>query len=122
MVRRRSTAAGSVLAAVAVCAATLFTMGMGNKPATVDIARFSEDVQRDLPTGSSVSDVVRFLEARGLPHTGLNAPEEAIYSVVRVLNASKPGSALARVQLQFWFTQNGKLATFAVREYDASLN
>ena len=117
--RRRVMAAGSV---VAVCAAALFSLGMGAKPPTVNLDTFGEEVAQSLPQGASIDQVVKFLDAHRLPHTGLKSPEQEIVSVVRVMRFSKPGSAVARAELQFWFTQDGKLAKYAVREYDASLN
>ena len=105
-----------------VCASVIFTMGMGAKPPSINIAAIKAEVEEELPKGAPVSDVVKFLEARNLPHTGLQSPEHAIYSVVQIRRSAEAGSAGARAELQFWFTPDGKFIHFFVREYDPSLN
>ena len=107
---------------VAACASLIFGAGMGSAPPSVDVAALRADIDRELPTGTAVSRVIDFLDARHLPHSGLVTPDQAIYSRVLLSQPGQTGWATSDAQLQFWFTPDGKLVHFTVREYDTRLD
>ena len=101
-------------------AAWLVLTGMGariravtapNTPPRIETLR--PIIERELPRGSTVAQVLAFLKIWGVEHTGLVEPEEAIYAEL----AHTPDTLLTteRVQLQFWF-HNGLLVEVNVRE------
>ena len=106
----------------AVCASWVFTLGMGAKPPSLNIPAFSAEVENDLPKGSSVGDVVKFLDAHDLKHSALISPQHVIYAIVQVKKSADPSTSPARAELQFWFSPDGRFIHFVVRDYDPSLN
>lgn len=115
MMRGRFRVAGGVLA---VCAAALI-VGMGAAPPTIDFPMLQEEIQRELPAGTSVDQVLAFLDAYHLKHSGLVSPMQVIYAVVHARQPIGKGWTTGdAVELQFWFGLDNRLVNVAVREYD----
>jgi hypothetical protein len=97
--------------------AWLMVVGAGMMPErknTMSVKDLDDRVKEELHTGMKHTDVIAFLEAGKINHSGYVRPDNAIYVL---LHNCPPGSEVKEhIQFQFWFNGKDELITYNVRE------
>jgi len=71
-------------------------------------------IQQELPVGSDVTQVVQYLETKGIEHSSYMQSERTILGIVRGTSMNWPISG--SITLRFVFDEHGKLARHEVKE------
>ncbi len=99
--------------ALAYAAVCLVGMGWFEKKPVMVLDEVDARIRAVLPLGSSLDDVMAFLDASGLSHAAYLQPERVIYVPLRpALKRDAPGN----FELQFWFGSDDRLIHYTVRE------
>lgn len=99
--------------ALACAAVGLLGMGWLEKQPTRVLDEVDARIRAVLPLGSSVEEVVMFLDASRLSHTVYLQPERVIYVPLR---PAIKGDAPGNFELQFWFGSDDRLIHYTIRE------
>jgi hypothetical protein len=97
-----------------VLSASCFGGGSSSSSGATMKQSLVEAISKELPVGSDMQDVIRFLDTRRLEHSGYVEREGAIYAIARDVS----GDSLIResVQFIFAFDNNGKLEAYRVKD------
>ena len=105
----------TVRKAVAVIAVTALALliAYAHGIRRVDPRDLDKRITQQLPPGSDISQVVAFLNSRGISHSEY-VPE--YHEIQAQIGRSRIGLGGGRIVLKFFFNNDGKLASHTVRE------
>lgn len=71
-------------------------------------------VRKEVPAGSSSAQVITFLDANKIEHSGYQEKQRTIYGIVR--NTSQGAMMKGSIQIEFHFDERAKLKDHTVKE------
>lgn len=95
----------------------LFTIGCAkadHKGLPLNVKKIDEIITKEIPRGSTVSEVLSFLDAKKIEHSPYSKKNRAIYGILR--NSSRGLFVKGSIQLEFLFDENGHLLRHNVKE------
>jgi hypothetical protein len=123
-----------VLLAFVTCVASIAVFLLPREKVTK--AEVEQMIRRDLPDGAPDGDVIRFLDNRGLWHSGYTEGEQPIripttptdlipvrkrYVIAKVSNAKSAGLTRWDIYIVFFFDQQRRLLNYDIMEIGAGL-
>lgn len=88
--------------------------GCGKRNKLVTTEDLERAIHREIPVGSSKSDVVRFLTTNNIEYSA--DKEDGVPMILGIVRDVKGGMVKESIQMKFTFSSQGKLASYKVSQ------